>query len=29
MWLLRWFVGDKQFANGSTVGLLARKPRPS
>ena len=29
MWLLRRFVGDKQFANGSTVGLLARKPRPS
>lgn len=26
MWLLRWFAGDKKFAAGSTVGLLARKP---
>jgi len=26
MWLLRRFVGDKKFADGSTVGLLARKP---
>jgi SAM-dependent methyltransferase len=29
MWLMRWFVGDKEFAKGSTVGLLARKPRRS
>lgn len=28
MWLLRWFVGNKEFAAGSTVGLLARKPLP-
>ncbi|HVA12689.1 MAG TPA: methyltransferase domain-containing protein [Stellaceae bacterium] len=27
MWLLRWFAGDKKFAAGSTVGLLARKSR--
>jgi hypothetical protein len=26
MWLLGWFAGDKEFAAGSTVGLLARKP---
>jgi SAM-dependent methyltransferase len=26
MWLLRRFAGDKAFAAGSTVGLLARKP---
>lgn len=26
MWLLRWFVGDRKFAEGSTVALLARKP---
>ena len=29
MWLLRWFVGDKELAAGSTVGLFARKPPPA